>query len=60
MDETIKKEINKTTDIISSLIHEYLYKKDYTKTLDIFQEELAEKIKQGKFYSPPITDYPTS
>ena len=60
MDETIKKEINKTTDIISSLIHEYLYKKDYTKTLDIFQEELAEKIKQGKFYSPPIADYPTS
>ena len=60
MDETIKKEINKTTDIISSLIHEYLYKKEYTKTLDIFQEELAEKIKQGKFYSPPITDYPTS
>ena len=60
MDETIKKEINKTTDIISSLIHEYLYKKDYTKTLDIFQEELAEKIRQGKFYSPPITDYPTS
>ena len=60
MDETIKKEMNKTTDIISSLIHEYLYKKDYTKTLDIFQEELAEKIKQGKFYSPPITDYPTS
>ena len=60
MDETIKKEINKTTDIISSLIHEYLYRKDYTKTLDIFQEELAEKIKQGKFYSPPITDYPTS
>ena len=46
--------------MISSLIHEYLYKKDYTKTLDIFQEELAEKIKQGKFYSPPITDYPTS
>ena len=60
MNETIKKEINKTTDIISSLIHEYLYKKEYTKTLDIFQEELAEKIKQGKFYSPPITDYPTS
>ena len=52
--------LNKNTDIISTLIHEYLYKKDYTKTLDIFQEELAEKIKQGKFYSSPITDYPTS
>ena len=55
MNESLKKEINKTTDLISSLIHEYLYKKDYTKTLDIFQQELAEKIKTGKFYSPPCT-----
>ena len=53
MNESLKKEINKTTDLISSLIHEYLYKKDYTKTLDIFQQELAEKIKTGKFYNPP-------
>ena len=45
------KEINKTTDLISSLIHEYLYKKDYFKTLDVFQQELSEKIKSGKFYS---------
>ena len=45
------KEINKTTDLISSLIHEYLYKKDYLKTLDIFQQELSEKIKSGQFYS---------
>ena len=55
MNEKLKKEVNKTTDLISSLIHEYLYKKDYTKTLDIFQEELAEKIKNGKFYSIPIS-----
>ena len=40
--------INKNTDIISTLIHEYLYKKDYTKTLDSYQEELGEKIKSGK------------
>ena len=53
MNEALKKEINKTTDLISSLIHEYLYKKDYIKTLDIFQQELAEKIKTGKFYTPP-------
>ena len=53
MNETLKKEINKTTDLISSLIHEYLYKKDYTKTLDIFQQEISEKIKTGKFYTPP-------
>ena len=45
------KEIDKTTDVISSLIHEYLYKKDYLKTLDIFQQELSEKIKSGQFYS---------
>ena len=55
MNEKIKKEINKTTDLISSLIHEYLYKKEYTRTLDIFQEELAEKIKTGKFYKIPST-----
>ena len=55
MNEKIKKEINKTTDLISSLIHEYLYKKEYTRTLDIFQEELAEKIKTGKFYKIPLT-----
>ena len=55
MNEILKKEINKTTNLISSLIHEYLYKKEYTKTLDAFQQELAEKIKTGKFYSVPLT-----
>ena len=30
-------EIIKETDMISSLIHEYLYKKEYNKTLDTFQ-----------------------
>ena len=38
MNEILKKEINKTTNLISSLIHEYLYKKEYTKTLDAFQQ----------------------
>ena len=48
--------LNKNTDIISTLIHEYLYKKDYTKTIDSYQEELGEKIKSGKFYSTTYKD----
>ena len=48
--------LNKTTDMISTLIHEYLYKKEYNKTLDSFQEELGEKIKTGKFYSTTYKD----
>ena len=48
--------INKTIDKISTLIHEYLYKKEYNKTLDSFQEELAEKIKSGKFYLSSYKD----
>ena len=48
--------LNKTTDMISTLIHEYLYKKEYNKTLDSFQEELGEKIKTGKFYSTLYKD----
>ena len=51
MNDKNTKEINKTTDLISSLIHEYLFKKDYLKTLDIFQQELSEKIKTGTFYT---------
>ena len=43
--------INKNTDIITTLIHEYLYKKEYVKALDSYQEELGEKIKSGKYYS---------
>ena len=48
--------MNKTIDMISTLIHEYLYKKEYNKTLDSFQEELGEKIKTGKFYSTSYKD----
>ena len=44
------KDVHKSTDIISSLIHEYLLKRDYLKTLDSFQEELATKIKQKNYY----------
>ena len=44
------KDVHKSTDIISSLIHEYLLKRDYQKTLDSFQEELITKIKQKNYY----------
>ena len=46
----IIKDVHKSTDIISSLIHEYLLKRDYQKTLDAFQEELIAKIKQKNYY----------
>ena len=49
-DKSIK-ELNKTTDLISSIIHDYLYKRNYLKTLEVFQQELSEKIKSGKYYS---------
>ena len=46
----IIKDVHKSTDIISSLIHEYLLKRDYQKTIDAFQEELITKIKQKNYY----------
>ena len=49
-DNELLKDVNKSTDIISSLIHEYLLKRDYLKTLDSFQEELIHKIKQKNYY----------
>lgn len=48
----LNKELNKSTDMISSLIHEYLLKKDYKKTLDSFQEEVTQKIKTNLYYKP--------
>ncbi len=36
--------------MISSLIHEYLLKKDYPNTLDAFQAELNTKIKSKEYY----------
>jgi broad-specificity NMP kinase len=43
------KEISKSTDFINSMIHEYLLRKDFIKSLDTFQEELNDKIKQKKY-----------
>jgi hypothetical protein len=43
------KEISKSTDFINSMIHEYLLRKDFIKSLDTFQDELNEKIKQKKY-----------
>ena len=56
MKNQLSNNLNKTTDMISTLIHEYLYKKEYNKTLDSFQDELGEKIKTGKFYSTTYKD----
>ena len=44
------KDVNKSTDIISSLIHEYLLKREYNKTLESFQEEMSFKLKQKNYY----------
>jgi hypothetical protein len=49
-DNDLLKDVHKSTDIISSLIHEYLLKRDYTKALDSFQEELSTKIRQKNYY----------
>ena len=50
------KEMNKSTDMISSLIHEYLLKKEYYKTLDSFQEEISQKIRQKTYYKGSFLD----
>jgi len=49
-DNDLLKDVHKSTDIISSLIHEYLLKRDYIKALDSFQEELSNKIRQKNYY----------
>ena len=54
--QSVMMEMNKETDMISSLIHEYLYKKDYNKTLDVFQIELTDKIKNNIYYKPQFKD----
>ena len=48
--------MNKSTDMISSLIHEYLLKREYNKTLDSFQEEISQKIKQKNYYKAAFLD----
>ena len=50
--QDLNREINKSTDMISSLIHEYLLKKNYNKTLDAFQDEITQKIKNNLYYKP--------
>lgn len=50
------KEMNKNTDIISSLIHEYLLKREYYKSLDSFQDDLARKLKQKNYYKTTFLD----
>lgn len=50
------KEMNKSTDMISSLIHEYLLKKEYYKSLDAFQEDLAQKLIHKNYYRPSFQE----
>lgn len=50
LDNDVIKDVYISTDIVSSLIHEYLLKSDYIKTLDSFQEEISYKIKQKNYY----------
>ena len=42
--------ISKATDFINSVIHEYLLKKEYIKTLTVFQNEVEEKINSKIYY----------
>jgi hypothetical protein len=49
IDPELAKELHKGSDFINSLIHEYLLRKDYTQSLDTFQEEINEKIKTKKY-----------
>ena len=50
------KEMNKSTDMISSLIHEYLLKTEYYKSLDAFQEALAQKLIHKNYYKPSFQE----
>jgi len=50
------KEFQRGSDFINSLIHEYLLKRDYLKSLDIFQEEISTKIKSRVYYSARFPD----
>ena len=50
------KEMNKSTDMISSLIHEYLLKKEYYTSLDAFQEDLAQKLIHKNYYKPSFQE----
>ena len=54
--QIFSREMNKSTDMISSLIHEYLLKREYNKTLDSFQEEISQKIKQKNYYKAAFLD----
>ena len=54
--QIFSREMNKSTDMISSLIHEYLLKREYNKTLDSFQEEISQKIRQKNYYKAAFLD----
>lgn len=47
--------ISKATDFINSVIHEYLLKKEYFKTLELFQIEVEEKLRSKAYYLTSFT-----
>jgi hypothetical protein len=50
------KEFQRGVDFINSLVHEYLLKREYNKTLEVFQEELNSKLKNKLYYSTKVSD----
>jgi len=56
LEPELVKELQKSTDLINSLIHEYLLRKDYILSLDTFQDEINEKIKLRKYQSTKFSD----
>jgi hypothetical protein len=56
IDPELTKELQKGSDFINSLIHEYLLRKEYTQSLDTFQEEINEKIKNKKYQNVKFSE----
>lgn len=50
------KEFQKGVDFITTLVHEYLIKRDYIKTLDCFQDEITTKLKNKLYYATKAND----
>jgi hypothetical protein len=56
IDPELTKELHKGSDFINSLIHEYLLRKDYTQSLDTFQEEINDKIRNKKYQNVKFSE----
>ena len=49
--------ISKATDFINSIIHEYLLKKEYYKSLSVFQDEIDDKLKSKAYYLTSFSNH---